>query len=588
MRLWMAPCAAMTILCSACGSPSAPATSQTDGSAAAVEDTSAAASSALSTSQRRLNTAPRLTANGSRAAHAAARTLGVDDLSHVTAEFFGAIIVHPQQVTHSRLLASLPLDTMLAGFSGGVDPRQVERLMFLMGPPSDPKSADPFMPAAVLQFADPVNAREVLAKMWVDVEPCSIAGKDCLRQKTESPDRPVAFQRDERTIVIGAEGTLHRMITSGGAATPLAQRLAATDVSGELSAVFLVEPIRELVRALAQQAAPQYPALHEDLSVMSLFVRLEGDAPVELNLEGHDAAATARLDGAAREFVEIFQGAYPLMIRPAVLNPLPKELADALRAPMDEGIQRISVSTQANQVQIALQRPPAMDALPDRLAAAMAHFQETSDRDLWLNNLQQLTVAMHDYYRQYQTFPAAAVSDASGRPLLSWRVSLLRHMGPQEEALYKQFRLDEAWDSPHNLRLVSQIPEIYQTPGHDPSSGKTSLMVFTGGEAPFSATRGPRFDEIADGASSTIMLVMAPPEKAVLWTKPDDIATEGADPLRSLGQIPEDGLLVSYFDGQTEAIPSNVSPAALKALISHRSNDQPSGTASVLDLDRLR
>ncbi|HWL72590.1 MAG TPA: hypothetical protein VNQ74_01805, partial [Burkholderiaceae bacterium] len=309
-------------------------------------------------------------------------------------------------------MASMPLDTMLAGFSGGVDPRHVERLMFLMGPPSDPKSADPFMPVAVVRFADPINAREVLAKMWIDVEPCSIAGQDCWRQKTESLDRPVAFQRDDRTIVLGAEGTLHRMITSGGASTPLTERLTSTDISGELSAVFLVEPIRELVRGLAQQVAPQYPTLHEDLSVLSLFAKLDGDAPIELNLEGHNAEATARLDGAAREIVEIFQGAYPLMIRPAVLNPLPKELADALRAPLDEGIQRISVATQVNQVQIALQRPPAMDTLPDRLATAMAHLQETSKRDVWLNNLQQLTVAMHDYYRQYQTFPAAAVSDA--------------------------------------------------------------------------------------------------------------------------------------------------------------------------------
>ena len=586
MRLWIAPCAAVTIFCSACGSPSAPATSEMDRSASAVDDQSAATSPARNPSLQQVQSARQLTGRGVRSA--AARTLDTDDLSYVTAEFFGAIIVHPQQITESRLLASMPLDTMLAAFAGGVDPRQVERLVFLMGPPSDPTSADPFMPAAVVRFAKSVNAREVLEKMWVDVEPCSIAGQDCLRQKTESVDRPVAFQRDERTIVIGAEGTLHRMITSSGAATPLAQRLAVTDVSGELSAVFMVEPIRELVRALAQQAAPQYPTLHEDLSVMSLFARLEADAPIELNLEGHNAEATARLDGAARDFVEIFQGAYPLMIRPAVLNPLPKELADALRAPMDEGIQRISVATQANQVQIALQRPLSMDALPDQLATAMAHLQETSKRDLWLNNLQQLTVAMHEYYRQYQTFPAAAITDGSGRALLSWRVGLLRHMGPQEEELYKQFRLNEPWDSPHNLQLVSQIPEVYQTPGHDLSSGKTSLMVFTGGDAPFSTTKGPRFDEIVDGASSTIMLVVAPPEKAVPWTKPDDIAIEGADPLSSLGQIHEDGLLVSYFDGQTEAIPSNVSPAALKALVSHRSNDQPSGTASVLDLDRFR
>ena len=55
-----------------------------------------------------------------------------------------------------------------------------------------------------------------------------------------------------------------------------------------------------------------------------------------------------------------------------------------------------------------------------------------------------------------QSFPMGAICDASGKPLLSWRVAILP--GLEQGNLYKQFRLDEPWDSPHNLTLLPLMP----------------------------------------------------------------------------------------------------------------------------------
>ena len=56
--------------------------------------------------------------------------------------------------------------------------------------------------------------------------------------------------------------------------------------------------------------------------------------------------------------------------------------------------------------------------------------------------------------------PAVASLDKAGKPLLSWRVHLLPLLG--EKKLYKEFHLDEPWDSDHNKKLIAQMPEVFR------------------------------------------------------------------------------------------------------------------------------
>lgn len=79
----------------------------------------------------------------------------------------------------------------------------------------------------------------------------------------------------------------------------------------------------------------------------------------------------------------------------------------------------------------------------------------SSVRGFWVSNLQQIALAFHSYHDAYRHLPADIV-DKQGKPLLSWRVALLPFL--EEDRLYREFHLDEPWDSAHNLKLVSQIP----------------------------------------------------------------------------------------------------------------------------------
>ena len=80
-----------------------------------------------------------------------------------------------------------------------------------------------------------------------------------------------------------------------------------------------------------------------------------------------------------------------------------------------------------------------------------------------LTDLKSIAVAMVNYNDAKRSFPPAAIADKDGQPLLSWRVKLLPFLN--QEDLYKQFHLDEPWDSEHNLPLVKKMPDCYASSG---------------------------------------------------------------------------------------------------------------------------
>ena len=76
-----------------------------------------------------------------------------------------------------------------------------------------------------------------------------------------------------------------------------------------------------------------------------------------------------------------------------------------------------------------------------------------------MNKFKMIMIAMWNFESANKHLPPAAICDKNGKPLLSWRVAILPYL--DENKLYKQFHLDEPWDSPHNLPLAAKMPDIY-------------------------------------------------------------------------------------------------------------------------------
>lgn len=153
--------------------------------------------------------------------------------------------------------------------------------------------------------------------------------------------------------------------------------------------------------------------------------------------------------------------------------------------------------------------PPAL------LLPAIAKVQGAAQRAMTTNQLRQVGIGflIHDDEGRLALLEPA---DASGKPLLSWRVGLLPCLGAKEKALYREFKLNEAWDSRHNTRLLHKMPELYKSASGDRSmdAGLTHFRVFRGTDVNLS--RMARLTGM-----KRVLVVDA--KEAVPWTKPDRI-----------------------------------------------------------------
>ena len=129
--------------------------------------------------------------------------------------------------------------------------------------------------------------------------------------------------------------------------------------------------------------------------------------------------------------------------------------------------------------------------------------------------------------------PRRANFDKQGKPLLSWRVHILPYFGL--DVVYQQFHLDEPWDSPHNRKLSEILIPVYQNPDQPSKPGMASYLAVCGKGLAFDGEKGRKLGDFTDGLRNTIMLVEADPDRAVIWTKPDDWEYDAKQPLAGLG-----------------------------------------------------
>jgi uncharacterized protein (TIGR03067 family) len=177
----------------------------------------------------------------------------------------------------------------------------------------------------------------------------------------------------------------------------------------------------------------------------------------------------------------------------------------------------------------------AMQAAADKDAAAMlALIKENAARMVSSNNLKQIALAMHVYADVHKRLPAANIYGKNGKPLLSWRVAILPWI--EQEHLYKQFKLDEPWDSPHNLKLLDQMPKLYAPVGAAAKKVKdkhsTFYQVFTGPKTLFDGSVGKTFADVTDGTSKRSWLWK--PARRCPGPSPPTWSTRLVSPCRSL------------------------------------------------------
>jgi prepilin-type processing-associated H-X9-DG protein len=389
---------------------------------------------------------------------------------------------------------------------------------------------------------------------------------------------------DDRTFVLGAPGEVRGL---------MARRHAA---GGNLSAALrLARSGKALVAAVSPRALPQEvlakvpPPLQALIKAKLALVTLDlkHDGEINLRLAYSNAEDAGEAEAAAKQGLELARAALanPRMEmekkvfgdgKPGTLQELPEAAAAlfglGLLNRVDEFLASAPLHKKDNSLALSLKLPkggaPAaslMAVSAGLLVPAVQKVREAAARTQSANNLKQIALAMLNYESAYRKFPAAAISDANGKPLLSWRVTILPFI--EQQPLYQQFKLDEPWDSEHNRKLIPQMPPTYALPAASAQKpGETYYRVVVGGGAGLELKNGIRIADITDGTSNTILAFEA--AESVPWTKPDELVYDAKKPLPKFGNFYGNGRFNAvFFDGHVSYLRNDLPEATLRALL---------------------
>ncbi len=440
----------------------------------------------------------------------------------------------------------------------GVDLGQVERLTVVMPKLPEPRS-EGLVLVLLVTTAKPYDKAKVLGAVLPESKEQAYKGKT-LHVAGDAAVYPV----NERSYAMGPTPAVEALLDQAGkgAQGPLSDALARAAGTHQVTAGLNMEPVRGLLaQARGQEAELFKPLVQAKSAAVSFDVgkgtTFEGRLKYATAAEADEGAAGAKalvslIAGLALPQLE--QALEKGQIKGDNLKKVVKEFGQILKTPP------VAAKEEAVHVDISLKADIATVAGAFQEVFTQARGAASTERAS--NNLKQIALAMHNYHDTHGHFPPAAICDKDGKPLLSWRVAILPYI--EQDNVYKEFRLDEPWDSEHNKPLSATLIPVFASPGLGEGT-KTHYRAFVGGGAVFETKKGTMIADITDGTSNTFLVVEA--TEAVEWAKPDDLPYDPKKELPKLGLPGAKDFQAAFADGSVRILPKDTDKKRLHALI---------------------
>lgn len=379
----------------------------------------------------------------------------------------------------------------------------------------------------------------------------------------KSPQEAALVHDINGFVLIAGKNTVQRLTKLQPAAVShLDKALAAFPKADARLAVVLPDALRKSLGELI----PQFPAelggsktvpLLKGFQFFAAGVTITPNLSVEAVLKASDAKTAGSIRAVLLEGMNWFKN----LVKKEALEPslaVHVEKAVTLLTPKQDKDQLTWTLTEEEIVPIANQL-----VAKARKAASMA---------VDANNLKQIGLALHSYHDVHKHFPTN-IYDKNGKALLSWRVQILPYV--EEPLRYQKFKMDEPWDSAHNLPLSKKMPAVFRSPSSKAAADKTTYLgpfgkgLFLSGPTPI------KFQDIKDGTSNTIVVLEVEDAAAVTWTKPDDLPIDPKQPLKGVGRNAEEMFQALFADGTVRAISTKIAPGDFYTFLTIAGGEPP-------------
>ncbi len=453
----------------------------------------------------------------------------------------------------------------------GLDLMQLERMLLVVDKLESFQTSEPPGLAIIAEFATP---QTLGGRMTQEIPSVNDNGQTVWQLEPTLELRQI----NPQTLVMGVPQFVAEVIATNNQTSTVAKGLLAADDAEQLTIIVdmkSMQPAFEEVLPPEDQIQAPFQGLVEIpqlISQISFRHSWNEKGFSLLRLEADSEANADKLERSLRSGINSLR----TVAVPALLSQmqLPDEdyqqamvaFIDRLAEEFKNGIKNsrsgngLVIDMSKNQ---QLSSTAVVGTLGGLLLPAVQLAREAARRMDSMNNIRMQMLAMHNFHDAEGRLPGQAITDPAGKPLLSWRVAILPYL--DEGQLYREFHLDEPWDSEHNLKLLDRMPQAYRNAAVD-LGNQTVYLAVTGKGTGFEAGKRIRLSDILDGTSNTIGIVEASPANAVPWTKPEDWNYQPGQEKAGLGGIRPNGFLAALLDGSSRLISNSVDSETLRRL----------------------
>lgn len=445
-------------------------------------------------------------------------------------------------------------------------------LIGLAGAPA----AAPIRQLVVLRSNEPADWQRLTAKHAPGARVATAGGHTFYSTRIGHRE-PAFYEPDRQTLVLGTELQIRELIerSTSDAARPAWAETWKSQPKGPLRFALNVQAFKaalgidvEKLAAAEISQGPMAPVMAmlgpvaKEVSAIVGSAQLGGETALSASLltsSGEAAASVAETTVALKTLLKNLAAGY-------ASPPPPAERIVSLATDL---LAKTEITVDGSAARMSARSSVRGAAATDALLTVLTEARSASERVQSANNCRQLALAMHNYADQNGAFPPAVLYGPDGKTPYSWRVALLPYI--EQEALYKQYRRDEPWDSAANLKVLEQMPDTYRVTGVSRADKDADYFVFTGPETLFNGKQGRRLGEVTDGLSNTLLLVEA--RRDIPWTKPEDLPYASDQPLPALGGLVPRGFNLALADGSVRFFSQEFDEKTLRALITARGDE---------------